>query len=292
MFDLSFGKESPVKTELLSLSRPQRCVLGVALLAIALTAVRTLALFLAFDAEIGYFVTGAPLAIILYILEGLAVALSALLFFLSERKTDEALPVPLSRTLPVTVGAGASALLALACACTLLTTIGQTPAPRPLIFLAVICAAIGAGYFVTCAIAPFRRVQAETSAIFGFLAVLALAMFLAVIYFDRYTQMNAPHKMALQCCFLAAMLALLMEIRVSLGKGGERARAAFCALAALLCGAVGISDTVAYIAGIYRDTLYLLFDLLCVALAVYSAARLCALCFPAPNEKRREDEQV
>ena len=281
-----------MKTELLSLNRPQRCVLGVALLAILLTAVRTLALFLAFDAKIGYFVTGAPLAIFLYISEGLAVALAVLLFFLTEKKPEGTEPAPLSPALPVTVGAGASALLSLACACALLATIGQNPAPRALVFLAVICAAIGAGYFVTCAIAPFRRVQAETSAIFGFFAILGIALFLAVIYFDRYTQMNAPHKVALQCCFLAAMLTLLMEIRVSLGKGGDRARAAFTAFAALLCAAVGISDTVAFLAGRYHDALYLLFDLLCVALAVYCGARLYTLCFPAPNDDRREDKEV
>ena len=281
-----------MKTELLSLTRPQRCVLGVALLAILVTAVRTLALFLAFDAGIGYFVPGKWPVIFLYISEGFAVALAALLFFLSEKKADEAAPAALSPALPVTVGAGASALLMLACACALLVTIGQNPAPRALVFLAVICAAVGAGYFVCHVIAPFRRVQAETAAVFGFLAIPALAMFLAVTYFDRYTQMNAPHKVALQCCFLAAMLALLMEIRVSLGKGGDRARAAFTAFAALLCAAVGISDTVAFLAGRYHDVLYLLFDLLCVALAVYCGARLYTLCFPAPNDDRREDKEV
>lgn len=281
-----------MKTELLSLSRKQRCALGFALLAILVTAVRTLALFLAFDEDIGYFTPGKWPVIFLYISEGLAIVLAALLFFLSEKNTGEAAPAVLSPAPSIAVGAGASALLALACACTLLATIGKSSAPRVLVFLAVICGAVGAGYFVCHAIAPFRRVQAETAAVFGFLAIPALAMFLAVTYFDRYTQMNAPHKVALQACFLAAMLALLMEIRVSLGKGGERARAAFCALAATLCAAVGISDTVAFFAGRYRNVLYLLFDLFCVALAAYFGARLYALCFPAPKDDRREDKEV
>ena len=277
-----------MKTELLSLSHKQRCALGVALWAIVFTVVRTLALFLAFDAEIGYYVTGAPLAIILYITEGLSVALAALLFFLSKKQAAPVRP----NALPVAVGAGASAFLTLACACMLLATIGKSPAPRALVFLAAICAAIGTGYFACHAIAPSRRVQTETTAIFGFLAILALALFLAVIYFDRYTQMNAPHKVALHACFLSAMLAILMEIRVSLGKGGEHARAAFTAFAAMLCAAVGISDTVAFCAGIYHDVFYLLFDLLFLALAAYFGARLYTLCFPAPKEKRREDDDV
>ena len=79
------------------------------------------------------------------------------------------------------------------------------------------------------------------------------------------------------------------EVRALLGKDRPTVRIATAALATFFAATVGLSNTIAFAAGIYTDLTYLFPDLLCLALAVYFGARLFPLALPT---QRKEDAQA
>ena len=109
-------------------------------------------------------------------------------------------------------------------------------------------------------------------ALLGYALLLALILLMVVTYFDRYTQMNAPHKLSQHMCILAALLALLCELRALIGRRTPQHALPFSAFAAFLCITVGVSNTLAFALGSYEDITYLLFDLLLLTLGIRFAA--------------------
>ena len=121
----------------------------------------------------------------------------------------------------------------------------------------------------------------------GYTLLLALMLVMALTYFDRYTQMNAPHKVSQHLSILAALLALLAELRVMLGKAPCKKMLPWAALAGFACATVGLSNTVAFALGAYTDITYLLFDLLLLSLSLHFAAA-CAGMRPTCADKEVE----
>ena len=109
------------------------------------------------------------------------------------------------------------------------------------------------------------------------MAILSVILLLVITYFDRYTPMNAPHKLSLHMAFLATALALVMEARNTLDLPRSALYAAAMLLAASLCAIFGISNTVAFLAGSYESLFYLALDLFCIGLAVFFGTRAFAL---------------
>lgn len=251
-------------------SRLRLCLIGIGALTLLAFLLRTLALFLAFDAEIGYFTTNIAsrrsLVYLLYVIETFgAAAAFAPLFSLrrGELPTDRA---PLSKV--GSVGAGLCALLFAAAAVFLLTKVSSLPCPALLTVLAAICLAVGAAYFVLQFLG-----KADKAPAYGFGVIFASALLLSITYFDRYTPMNAPHKVALHLCLLSVMLFMLYELRALIGRPMPRALLVTSAICFFLCTVIGASDLIAFAARIYTDPLYFVIDLLVTGLALYVGSR-------------------
>ncbi len=253
------------------LTRLQLCYVLLAIFTVGAVVLRSVALGLFFDADVGYF-RRDDFLIDLYIMEGIATSLCFALPFLIKKEARPTADQPLS--LGALVGAGLSALTLAVVAFYLLMRREQLHAPTGLVLITALLLVVGAGYFV----GQFRTKQdTATVLVFGYGLILALACLLAVTYFDLYTQMNAPHKVSLHLCLLATMAAVLFELRVPLGRPLPHVHAAVCGFACFITATCGLSNTVGFLVGAYDNATYLLCDLCCVGLCVYFAAKCVAL---------------
>ncbi len=262
------------------LSILQIALLFIGGLSLAALILRTLSVCLYLDADIGYFQSGRGTVITVYVLEALAALSCLALPFLIKRESAPRIP---TLSMAGLVGTGSSALLLMVNAIYLLLRLKHLPAPFLLVLLCAFLSAVGAGYFAT----QFRGGSDSTvPCTYGM--ILACACMVALTYFDRYTQMNAPHKLSLHLALLAVMLATLFDLRARLGKDYPRARIATEALAFFFCLTVGLSNTVGFLTGAYRDLTYLFQDLLCLALALYYGARVFDVAMHSTSESKEE----
>ena len=117
------------------------------------------------------------------------------------------------------------------------------------------------------------KASENTHAILGSAALFALACLVAFTYFDVATPMNAPHKLDLHVALLGAVLYLLYELRARVGISKPMALVTFSGLALFLTLSVALSDLIGAMIGAFGDPLYLVQDLLLLALSVYIGAR-------------------
>ena len=263
---------------------------GAGALTLLITLLRSIALCAAFDAEIGYFRQGA-LSIIIYILQalGLVAAFAPLVLFQKdELRTERA---PLSTVGLVAAGAAALSLIATAAylvvrAVSAAGGSATTVAPLPLMLLAALLFAAACGYFALQFLGKPHK-----AAPFGYAVILAAVLLLSITYFDRYTQMNAPHKLSVHMAMLAIAVFLLYELRTFFGIARPRALAVTSAICFGVCASGGLSNLVGFLAGRYEDPLYLMADLVAVAMAFYVGARAVADLLAASTDKE-EGETV
>ena len=235
----------------------------IAFFALLACALRTLALFFSFDADIGYFRPPSTLAILADVSLLICIAPSVAVSFLINKEVASREETAL--TAPRFAAAAAAALTLSIAALFALLRLEQIPAPKPVVLLAAICLLVTAVYFLCrlCAVHP------RAAAPLGFFAIFGAALMLAITYLDRYTQMNAPHKISLHLCMLAIMLAMLYEQRTNLERHSPRACIAVTALAAAVCTAYALSNALAFLVGVYSNVMYFLFDLVALGFAAY-----------------------
>lgn len=251
-------------------SRYRLYLIGIGAFTLITLLLRTLALFLSFDIDIGYFSTdktiGGFLVYSLYVIEALAIiGCFSLPVFIrkDELPTKRA---PLSKV--GSISTGFCALAFAAAAVFLLTQLNALPCPAVFTALAVICSGFGAAYFTLQFLG-----KTSNAPLLGYGVILAAALLLSVTYFDRYTQMNAPHKVGLHLCLLSIMVFMLYELRTLIGRSLPRALSITSALCFFFCAAVGVSDIIAFIGGVYTDFLYFIIDLLVTGFALYIGSR-------------------
>lgn len=244
-------------------------LLAAAALTLCATILRTLALTTAFDADIGYFREGSPLVTAFYIIEGIALLAAFSLPFFVKRGTLPTGHPPLS--LASLIATGIATLAAIAMAAILIAHIAVLSAPA---ILSVLC------LFLLLATAIFFGFQflaqnppAKTLLLCGYGVILAAACLLSITYFDLYTPMNAPHKFSLHLALLSLMLYMLFELRILIGRPRPRGLGVLSAICFFLCATTGISNTIAFLAGIYNDVFALGIDLLLIAFALYVGTR-------------------
>ena len=180
--------------------------------------------------------------------------------------------------------AAAAAILTGIAALYLLICADNVPASPMLVFLTALCWLGSAVYFLCRSL----HVKLRTAAILGFFPIFAAALSLSLTYFDRYTQMNAPHKTSMHLCMLAVMFAVLYELRALLSRAMPRACAFVTALAASLCTIYSLSNIIAFLGGVYNDPTYLVFDLTALGFAAYFIAK----CLPVAAMRREEETEV
>ena len=272
-------------THFLSTLRRERASLVyllIALCTVLACTLRTLALFFGFDAAIGYFIEGSALSISTSLGTLLAALLCAAIPFLINIRAvpqeKEGLSTPRFLT------AAAAAILTGIAALYLLICTDHVPASPMLVFLTALCWLGSAAYFLC----RLLHVKLRTAAILGFFPIFAAALSLSLTYFDRYTQMNAPHKISMHLCMLAVMFAALYELRALLSRAMPRACTFVTALAASLCTVYSLSNTIAFLGGVYNDPTYLVFDLAALGFAAYFIAK----CLPVAAVRRAEETEV
>lgn len=245
-------------------------LIGVGALTLLALLLRTLALLLCFDVDIGYFSTATFtdgfLVSFLYTIEALAVIGSFSLLFFIRRGELPTKRAPLSKA--GLIGTGFCALAFAAISVFLPTQINALPCPTIFTTLAAICSGLGAAYFILLFLG-----KTSNAPLFGYGVILAAALLLSVTYFDRYTQMNAPHKVGLHLCLLAIMVFMLYELRMLINRSLPRALSVTSAICFFFCTVVGVSGIIAFIAGIYTSLLYFIIDLLATGFALYIGSR-------------------
>ena len=239
--------------------------IGVGALTLLTLILRTLSLTFSFDAAIGYF-TQSPLLVALRVSEAVLLLLcfSPLILF----KKDElpsARPL-LSNTDRVT--GAVTAITFLAAAVFLFSHLSALPAPVVLVCMAALFSVVAALYFI-----QILRGRSKSAPMFGYGVILAAVLLLSITYFDRYTQMNAPHKISLHLSMLSMMLYMLYEIRTLIACSKPRGLAVTSALCFFCTAVFGISNLIAFFAGVYTDPLYLMGDLVSVGFAACLASR-------------------
>ena len=237
-------------------------MLSLILIAVAVL-LRTLNLFLFYEADIGYYQHGAVLPVVLRVRLLLATVLFAVLAFGME--------APLSPQRHTATSAVAFAVGATFAITALLRYCASAPEmSRPAIFL-FLTGGLSAIYFILFAL---RKLPAPAALITGFGAILWFGCILVSSYFDVYVAMNAPIKLALLLACLGGMLLLLAEMRHVCA--AQKKRFYFFALssATLYLCTSSIPSLIADVAGLLpaRDLAFA--DLPCLALGMFGIIRL------------------
>ena len=250
---------------------------------------RSLALTLSFDVEIGYFSKGTALPIVVHVFEVISLLVCFVPFFLFGKQAKLSVKhAPLNLAERIAAGLAALGLLGVVAYLILCLSGDATliPAPKVLAILCALFSLIGVFFFL-----QLIRDRKEPAALFGSGVILAAVLLLSITYFDRYTQMNTPHKVSLHLCMLSIMLCMLFEIRTLIGQERPLGHAVASCLCIFCTATYGGSNLIAFLAGSYSDPLYLMGDLLSLGFAIYLICRtVCGLLrnksesTPAPTE--------
>ena len=239
----------------------------VSLLAVAVAvALRTLNLFLFYEADIGYYRAGSILPILLRVLLILSVVAFAVLPLMMRRRIHPASPNMLLTVVAILV-ATAFAATALWRYCISATMFSV----RTVFFFA---AGGLASYFFMLFVSKKRAPL--LSVITGLGAILWLVSILGASYFDVTVAMNAPEKLVLHLACAGGMLLLLGEIRLACGVSKPRFYLFSLATATLALCVSAIPSCIAALAGILEPRALGYADIVCLALGIFGIARLCS----------------
>ena len=244
---------------------------AVCALTLALTLLRSIAFFTGFDADIGYFSPALSTVMDILIALGAAGCFSLLFFIKKDELPTAAAPLSLAGM----IAAGTVTVSLITVAVSLVARIVERSgdlntmtAPLGLMIPAACLALLAAPYFVLQLLG-----KPKLAPLFGYAMILAAVLFLSVTYFDRYTPMNAPHKISLHLSMLAIMVYMLYELRALLEQARPRALTVVSAIALLITATTGSSDLIGYVGNKVNDPLYLAGDLLALSMAFYIAMR-------------------
>ena len=245
---------------------------GVGAVTLLLTLLRSIAFFADYDADIGYFTNAFSVTLGIPTVLALVGCFSLLLFIKRGELPEEQAPLSLAGA----VSAGTVAVTLIIVAISVVVRIAERnadplllTAPLPLMIPAACFALLGAPYFLLQLIG-----KPKLAPMFGYAVILAAILMLSVTYFDRYTPMNAPHKISVHLSMLAIMAYMLYELRAILKQSRPRALTVVSAITLLITAPTGASNLIAYLGNKVDDPLYLSCDLLALAMALYITMRI------------------
>lgn len=254
-----------------------------ALLTVAAAAVGGIAVWLAFDAQTGYFTPGVwPILMTVLIVVAAVGAVVAPCLTLRQA-------TPSLRALSdASVGTRCLSFLLAADALfyglmTLIAPPAVTVEAEKFITASGVTAIGAAVYFVWAAM-PTLKKHGTALLLLGFLPVAWSISVIALTYFDLATPMNSPIKLTTQFGFAALMLLITTELRLHLGEPAPRLAMAVRGLTAFLCISGGATLTVTVHALTGKETLCHGATLLLVGL--YALLRMADDAFhPLPMEE-------
>lgn len=253
---------------------------GIAVPVAALTAAvcLTLAFFLDFDKGIGYFASASILPRIAVCIFGafvLLIAADAIFFLKAEDVSRTDVPRIGVR---IAAGLAAASFLFFGFSAAGLASESEAGLYRVLLILAVIFSLPSAEYLLTVLLAKtgtIRQVCSLFVPLFG-------AALLGMLYFDYFTPINGPVKLPLQIALVAFLFAVLYEIRLLIGKGYARPRAAFALslICGMLCVGVSVPVLAATFAGILTFSVYTACATPLLCFGIYQFSRSLSLLIP------------
>ncbi len=260
---------------------PRLCLLLTAALTLLGIALRSVCMLSFFDADIGYFT------------EGLLPVLSNALYFAAVLIPTVCMTLTPKDTLPTelrTPGRAPTALLlGLSLAVfTIISLLICFPARKSNTMIASsLLGLLASTYYFLSARRDGR--YPDWLSILGFLPAIWNIAAVADTYFDQYTTMNSPIKIALQMGFIGFMMIPLAELRFRVGKVMPRYSVAFLSVGSYACLVGSIPLLIAVCAGVVdhlRHTMYATV-LLCAGLyGFYLLIRYTVS--PAPSESPAE----
>ena len=260
---------------------PRICLLLTAALTLLGVALRSVCMLGCFDTDIGYFAEG-PLPLLSNVLYFAAVLIPTVCMAITPK---DVLPTELH-----TPGrAPAAILLGLSLAVfTIISLLICFPARKSNTMLASsLLGLLASTYYFLSARRDGR--YPDWLSFLGFLPAIWSIAAVADTYFDQYTTMNSPVKIALQMGFIGFMMISLAELRFRVGKVMPRYSVAFLAVGSYACLVGSIPLLIAACVGIVdqlRHTMYASV-LLCAGLyGFYLLFRYTVS--PAPSESPAE----
>lgn len=230
---------------------PRLCAMLTAALALVGVALRTVCMLCCYDADIGYFSQGI-LPTISNALYFVAFLLPVALLMLTP-KCSLAAEMHISKRAPIAILLGISLAVF-----TVISLLICFPARKSDVMIpASLLGLLASTYYFVSAGKNGR--YPDWLSFLGFLPVFWSIAAVADTYFDRYTTMNSPVKIALQIGFLGFMLIVLAELRFRINKPMPRYSVAFLSVGSYTCLVGSIPLLAAVCAGAVehlRHTLY------------------------------------
>lgn len=244
-------------------------VLGVFLLTIIAVVLRTVNLFLFYDAKIEYFSVGEPLPLIMNIflaVASVAIAVGAFVFS-KERYVADGTEKGIALKIASLICALASLFPFYVIVKNVLTLPYLQPSVITLAFLVIF--ALSAIYFAMNFISKTLKAQA----IFVIAVILSLTYFLANSYFDLYTPMNSPAKTIMHLACVSSMIFFVSEARCIIGEAKRRFYVFALSAAVFFSGVSSIPSIISF-ACKKLDYNYIAFDVVILAVFIYLSVRL------------------
>lgn len=261
---------------------PRLCFWGTVALTLAGITLRSIAMGIFYDADVGYF-RESILPILCQIISVLAVLFPCILCIITPKTTY-----------PTTWTDFGGNRIAILPGCLLsgfgLFQVISNAMSQENSSLVMASGVLGLGaavYFFLTLAAGMRQKAATLSAV-GYFAIFWALSCLAETYFDLFTTMNSPVKMILQFGFLSVALMAIAELRFRLGKAAPRMAVCAHGMAVYFCLTAGVSTIVAAIChGNAISTTHLLYAVALIGMGVYAAFRLVTYLFVLPDENEQ-----
>ncbi len=267
--------------------------MAVLIIALAAAVLRTVAIFVAYDAEIGYFSRGAisPLLANIACIAGVVMAFGLILFCRPRGRVynpgaRDSAPVYFATAYAAFVMLGtflyelwrcvgertAASYFEKAATVDNAYTARSLRIQGMLIIIGIVASAVSAIYFF-CRLG--NKGGREWYVILGFAPGLRGVSGMATIYFDMTVEMNSPNKMLLQFALISVMIYFLLELRMLLGdkKARPRAYAAVGLAATVLTAAASVSLIAAYFGGQVSNAYFFTESFFCFNMMIYIMVR-------------------
>ncbi len=243
---------------------PRLCFFATVAVTLVGVILRTAAMFLCFDADIGYFDAGI-LPVLSHVLYYVAViAAIACAFWIPKNTLPTEWHIPRRNLVAWPLGcvmALFTVLLFITANAELFTSDGIYKTALTLLGL------LGSSYFFLSA-SRAGRYPDWLSAV-GFLPIFWCMAAVAETYLDPYVTMNSPIKIGLQMGFLGFMLIMVSELRFRLGKPAPRVAVALMGIGVFLTFNASIPVLAA--GGILHHALYALYAAVLLFAGIYAA---------------------
>lgn len=240
------------------------------ILTIFITSLRTIAYFLFYDKDIGYFASGNPISLIVHIIAALGIIAALAVLFIPKSKYSRELPSRLPKT---TKTASASVLAIGACVLMIIDHVSTFAGISDVACIIAYVLAF-AYFYVDFLDAEKQRLLNGVRVICGYALLVGLGISITDIYFDRYIPMNNPDKIALIFSILFNMLYLIAEYRFLLGIPRKKIYISLSLISIMLGTSFSISYLIAAIFGALKDGAYLVYAFASLISSMYVLIRL------------------